>query len=171
MAKKMILEAGRIVGVHGVRGEVRLQPWCDSARQLTAIHTFYWDERGNDSFEGRARAHKNIALLTVRGVETAQGAEALRGRTVYVRREDLPLPAGRYFICDLLGLSVVDDASGEEYGTLCDVSETGANNVYHVRTPKGEVLLPAVPEIVKKVDIDGGQVRITPIKGLFDDED
>ena len=72
---------------------------------------------------------------------------------------------------DLLGLSVRDRQSGDTYGTLCDVSQTGANSVYHVKTATGEVLIPAVPEIVREVDIDGGAVYITPIKGLFDDAD
>lgn len=171
MARVTYLEAGEIVGTHGVRGELRVQPWCDAPAQLAAIHTFYWDEQGQNPVGGRARAHKNIALVTLDGIDTVEKAQALRGRILYAHRDAFHLPKGRYFVRDLLGLSVRDRQSGDTYGTLCDVSQTGANSVYHVKTATGEVLIPAVPEIVREVDIDGGAVYITPIKGLFDDAD
>ncbi|MBQ9413861.1 MAG: 16S rRNA processing protein RimM [Clostridia bacterium] len=171
MGRIQYLEAGEIVGTHGIRGEVRVQPWCDSAEQLCRIKTFYWDKDGRQSVKAQARPHKNIALVALDGVTTVEAAEALRGRMLYAHRDDFRLPKGRYFVCDLLGLAVVDADTGVTYGTLCDVSQTGANPVYHVKTDKGEVLLPAVPSIVKTVDIDGGEIRITPIKGLFDDAD
>lgn len=171
MPKVMYLEAGEIVGTHGVRGEVRVQPWCDSAAQLTSMKTLYWDENGKQPIKVKARVHKNIALMILDGVTTVEDAQALRGKMLYAHRKDFKLPKDRYFVRDLLGLAVVDDESGESYGAICDVSQTGANPVYHVKTAKGEVLIPAVPLIVKKVDVDGGEVRITPIGGLFDDED
>ena len=171
MAKVMYLEAGEIVGTHGVRGEVRVQPWCDSPSQFCSMKTLFWDEQGSKSVKVRARVHKNIALVTLDGVTTVEQAQALRGKLLYARREDFRLPNDRYFVRDLLGLAVVDAESGETYGTLSDVSQTGANAVYHVQTATGEVLIPAVPLIVKEVDVDGGVIKITPIGGLFDDED
>ena len=171
MAKVQYLEAGEIVGTHGVRGEVRVQPWCDSAEQLTSMKTLYWDEQGTKPVKVRARVHKNIALMTLDGVTTVEQAQVLRGKLLYAHRDAFKLPADRYFVRDLLGLSVIDADSGETYGTLSDVSQTGANAVYHVKTPDREVLIPAVPLIIKDVDIDGGVVRISPIGGLFDDED
>ncbi len=170
MPKVMYLEAGEIVGTHGVRGEVRVQPWCDSPEQLCSMKTLYWDENGAKPVKVRARVHKNIALVTLDGVTTVEQAQTLRGKLLYAHRKDFRLPEDHYFVRDLLGLAVVDADSGEEYGTLTDVSQTGANPVYHVKTAKGEVLIPAVPLIIKDVDIDGGVVRITPIGGLFDDE-
>ncbi len=171
MPKVMYLEAGEIVGTHGVRGEVRVQPWCDSPAQLSVMKTLYWDEEGKKPVKVRARVHKNIALMTIEGVTTVEQAQTLRGKMLYAHRDAFGLPADRYFVRDLLGLSVVDADSGEEYGRICDVSQTGANPVYHVKTVKGEVLIPAVPLIIQNVDVDGGVVRITPIGGLFDDED
>lgn len=170
MPKVMYLEAGEIVGTHGVRGEVRVQPWCDSPEQLCSMKTLYWDENGTKPVKARARVHKNIALVTLDGVTTVEQAQILRGKLLYAHREDFRLPKDRYFVRDLLGLSVIDADSGEKYGTLTDVSQTGANPVYHVQTSNGEVLIPAVPLIIKEVDIDGGAIRITPIGGLFDDE-
>lgn len=170
MSKKLFLEAGQIVGVHGVRGEVKLQPWCDSAAVLTPIKTLYFDE-GDRPVKVSCRPHKTMALVKLAGVDTVEQAEALRGQILYLNRRDVKLPKGRYFICDLIGLAVVDDANGTVYGTLTDVTETGANNVYHMKTPDGkEILIPAIPDVVKKVNIDGGEIRIFAMAGLFDDE-
>lgn len=169
MPKKQYLEAGQIVGTHGIRGEVRVQPWCDSPEVLSELNVLYYDE-GRTPLKVAARPHKNVALVKIEGVNTVQAAAALRGRILYLDRGDLKLNEGTYFIQDLIGLRVVDADSGEEYGTLTDVSPTGANDVYHVRTEKGEVLVPAVPSMIIETDVDGGIMKIRPIKGLFDDE-
>lgn len=171
MAKVTYLEAGQIVGTHGVRGEVRVQPWCDTPDQLARMKTLYWDEAGAQPVRIKARTHKNIALMVLDGITTVEQAQALKGRMLWAHRDDFRLPKDRYFVRDLLGLSVIDADSEVCYGTICDVSQTGANSVYHVKTAVGEVLIPAVPLVVKEVDVDGGVVRITPIGGLFDDED
>lgn len=171
MPKVMYLEAGQIVGTHGVRGEVRVQPWCDSPSQLASMKTLYWDEAGTQPVKVRARAHKTIALVTLDGVTTVEQAQALRGKMLYAHRDAFRLPKDRYFVRDLLGLRVIDAETDIVYGVVSDVSQTGANSVYHVETPNGEVLIPAVPLIIKEVDIDDGLIRITPIGGLFDDED
>ena len=98
-------------------------------------------------------------------------AAALRGQMLYLDRGDLKLEKGQYFICDLIGLTVVDDDTGEVYGECTDVSHTGSNDVYHMRTADGkEVLMPAIPSVIRKIDVDGGEIRIFPMLGLFDDE-
>ena len=165
---KQFLEAGQIVGTHGVRGEVRVQPWCDSPTFLARLQTLYFDE-GRTPVKVKGRPHGNLVLLTLEGVSTVQEASVLRGRVLSHNREDVELPEGTYFIQDLIGLRVVDADSGEEYGTLSDVSATGANDVYHIRTPRGEVLIPAVPSVVIGTDVAGGVMTIRPLKGMFDD--
>ena len=168
MPIKQFLEAGQIVGTHGVRGEVRVQPWCDSPAFLARFQTLYFDE-GRTPVKVKARAHKNVVLMALEGVATAQEASVLRGRVLYLDRADVELPEGSFFIQDLIGLRVVDVDSGVEYGTLSEVSATGANDVYHIRTPQGEFLIPAVPSVVIETDIAGGVMTIRPIKGMFDD--
>ncbi|MBQ3132994.1 MAG: 16S rRNA processing protein RimM [Clostridia bacterium] len=170
MPQKPFLEAGQIVGTHGVRGETRVQPWCDSAQQFAGFKTLYWDKDGNNSVKIKARVHKQMALVTLEGVETMEAASALRGRILYVSRRDLKLPKGHYLVQDLIGLRVEDVDTGDVYGTLTDVSQTGANAVYHMDTPKGEVLIPAIPSIVISVDTVADVMKIRPMKGLFDDE-
>ena len=81
----------------------------------------------------------------------------------------MELDEGCYFVQDLIGLEVVDADSGESYGKITDVSQTGANDVYHITDEKGNVkLIPAIPEVVAETDIEGGVMKITPLEGLFD---
>ncbi len=170
MSGKRFLEAGQIVGTHGIRGEVRVQPWCDGPAVLSPLKYLYFNE-GEQKRKVTCRPHKNIALVKISGIDTVEQAEALRGQVLYLDRQDVKLEKGRYFICDLMGLTVVDDDTDAVYGTCTDVSETGANNVYHMKTPDGkEILIPAIPDVVRRVDIDGGQIRIFAMAGLFDDE-
>ena len=133
--KKQFLEAGRIVGTHGVRGEMRVEPWCDSAEFLKKLKRLYFDEGRADAGLVASRVHKSFLLVRLEGVENATQADLYRGRVLYLDRNDVRLPENRYFVSDLIGLSVIDDATGTVYGTVQDVFETGANNVY--RRPGG----------------------------------
>lgn len=171
MPQKPYLEAGQIVGTHGVRGEVRVQPWCDSPQQLATFKKLYWDAEGKKPVKVKGRPHKNIALLTLEGITTVEAAQVLRGKMLYVDRRDIKLPKGHYLVQDLIGLTVVDADTGETYGTLTDVSQTGANAVYHMATDKGEVLIPAIPDVIIEVDIKGDVLRLRPMKGLLDDDE
>ncbi len=169
MPKKQFLEAGQIVGTHGIRGEIRVLPWCDLPQVLSTLNVLYFDG-GKTPVKVKSRPHKNIALMKIEGVDNVQDAAALLGRMLYLDRNDLTLDEGSYFIADLIGIKIIDADSGQEYSTLSEVSATGANDVYHVKTDKGEVLIPAVPSFIIQTDIDKGFMKIRPIKGLFDDE-
>lgn len=170
MPQKPFLEAGQITGTHGVRGEVRIQPWCDSAEQFAGFRTLYWDAAGTRPVRLHARPHKKMALARLEGIDTVEAAAALRGRMLYVARRDLRLPEGYHLVQDLIGLTVVDADTGETYGRLTDVSQTGANAVYHMQTPRGEVLIPAIPQVVIAIDTAADILRLRPMKGLLDDE-
>ena len=170
MPQKPFLEAGQIVGTHGVRGETRVQPWCDSAEQFSGFKKLYWDAAGKQPVKIKARPHKQMALVSIEGVDTMEAAAALRGRMLYVSRKDIKLPRGHHFVQDLIGLAVVDADTGERYGTLTDVSQTGANAVYHMQTSYGEVLIPAIPSIILSIDTVADVMKIRPMKGLLDDE-
>lgn len=169
--KKQFLEAGRIVGTHGVRGEMRVEPWCDSAEFLKKLKRLYFDEGRADAGLVASRVHKSFLLVRLEGVENATQADLYRGRVLYLDRNDVRLPENRYFVSDLIGLSVIDDATGTVYGTVQDVFETGANNVYRIAGPAGEeYLFPAVDEMIARTDIDGGKLFVRPIPGIFRDE-
>ena len=171
MPQKPYLEAGQIVGTHGVRGEVRVQPWCDSPQQFATFKKLYWDANGKQPVKVKGRPHKNIALVVLDGITTVEAAQVLRGKMLYVDRRDLKLPKGHYLVQDLIGLTVVDADTGETYGTLTDVSQTGANAVYHMATEKGEILIPAIPDVVVEINLKKDVLRLRPMKGLLDDDE
>lgn len=165
------LQAGKIVGTHGIRGEMRVQPWCDSSEFLAGFKRLFLDENGEREFKVKSRPHGNLCLVKAEGIDSIEAAEALRGKTVYIDRADCSLPEGSYFISDIIGCECIDAETSEEYGRITDVSETGANDIWHVLYNGRECFIPNVPEFVKKVDIENGKVYITPLKGTFDDED
>ncbi len=167
---KPFLETGKITGTHGVRGEMRVHPWCDSPEFLTKFKRLYLDDKGEKYIKVvRSRAHGNMVILKAEGIDDIPSAEQLRNKIVYINRKDVKLTDGANFVQDLIGCRVVDADNGAEYGTLSDVSETGANDVWHIMTANGEVLIPAIPDVVCEVDVESGVITIRPLKGLFDD--
>lgn len=166
---KQFLETGKITGTHGLKGEVRVQPWADSPEFLADFEELYLDN-GNKKLEiTSARVHKNMLIMKIRGVDTIEEADKLRNKVLYMNRDDVELEEGAYFIQDLIGLDVIDDETGERLGRLDDVSETGANDVYHVKTDDGrEFLIPVIPDVVREISPEQGFVRIFKMKGLFD---
>ena len=170
--KKQFLETGKIVGTHGIKGEVRIEPWCDSPEFLCAFKKLYLDPNGAAAIEVKSRPHKNITLAKIKGVETIDEAERLRGKTVYINRDDINLGEGVHFVQDLLGLEIRDADSGRVYGTLTDVLRTGANDVYEITADDGKkYLAPVIDEVILSKNIDEGFVLIRPMKGIFGDED
>ena len=170
---KEFLEAGKIIGTQGVRGEVRIEPWCDSADFLKGFRTFYLDGRGTVPLEVLSiRVRKRQVIASLKGVDTVERADTYRGKILYLRREDIPIPEGKYFVADLIGLNVYDADTFVYYGILTDVIGTGANDVYQITSPgKKNYLIPAVPSYVRKIDLEKEKMLIRPDKGIFDDED
>ena len=166
---KQFLETGKITGTHGLKGEVRVQPWADSPEFLADFEELYL-YNGNKKLEiTSARVHKNMLIMKIRGVDTIEEADKLRNKVLYMNRDDVELEEGAYFIQDLIGLDVIDDETGERLGRLDDVSETGANDVYHVKTDDGrEFLIPVIPDVVREISPEQDFVRIFKMKGLFD---
>lgn len=171
--RKEYIEAGKIVTTHGIKGEVKLYPWCDDPEMFCDMDTIYLDAKGMKAMElTGVRFAKNMPLLKLRGIDTVEEAAKLRDKIVYVHRDDIPMEEGEYLIQDLMGLQVVDADDGKVYGKLTQVSPTGANDVYHILFADGkERLIPAIPQVVLEVDLEGGVMKIRPLEGLFDDED
>jgi len=168
--KKPYLECGKIVSTHGIRGEVRVQPWCDSPDFLLGFRTLYLGGGDTPLQVERARAHKNLVILKLTGWDTIDEAAELRGKILFIDRRDTPDDSG-YFVQDLLGLAVYDADTGRLWGELTDVIATGANDVYEITGPDGvKRLAPAIPHVVLETDVDAGRMTIRPLKGLFEDE-
>ncbi len=167
--KNPYLECGKIVNTHGVKGEVKVEPWCDSPAVFAKLPKVYL-KKGNDYICHkivRASIFKNLVVTGLEGVADVDAAALLKGQTLYAAREDFHLKEGAYFIADLVGLPVIDAESGVEYGTLREVINRGASDIYVVDTPSGERMMPAVKEFVKRVDAENG-IYVSPIEGMFD---
>lgn len=162
--KERYLETGEIVNTHGVRGEVKILPWSDSPDFLCQFKTLYIDGKGIQV--NSAKVHKNMVLAALEGVDSVEGAMKLKGKVVSIDREDAHLPEGRHFLADLIGLRVLDAATGEELGTLTEVLTPPAHPVYRVTGEEREYLIPAVPAFIAETDIDGGFLRVTLIEGM-----
>ena len=166
---KQYLEIGKIVNVHGLRGVVKVVPWCDEPEFLCEFDTLYLGKAQKPVNVTAARLQKGNVLLHLEGVDTVEAAEQLRNQVLYMDRDEVELEEGVYFIQDLIGLEVLDADTGKSYGKLSDVMQTGANDVYEIKDETGKtVLIPAIPDVVQETDLDGGVMRIRPLEGLFD---
>lgn len=169
--KKEFLEAGKIVGTHGVAGMVRIQSWCDSNEFFCKFKKLFLNENGTgEIIVSSSKSHGNVVIAKLKGYDSIDAAETLRNKVVYVNRNQMNLEKGAYLIQDLIGCSVFDIDSGAFLGKISDVSKTGANDVWHIENDGREYLIPKIDDIVKLVDIDNEKIMIKPIKGIFDDE-
>ena len=167
--KKQFLEAGKIVRTHGVRGELVLECWADSPEFLAGLKHLYFDGGSRDAGLVSSRVHKGRVLLKLQGVDTVEQGDALRGKVLYLDRDDVELPEGRYFLQDLIGLKAVDGNTGREYGVLQEVLPTGANDVYVITiADRREILVPAIKDCILSVDPEAGRMEIHLLPGLME---
>lgn len=158
------ITAGQIVNTHGIRGEVKLLPQGVEAELLTGCKSFYINEKPYACTS--ARVHKGCLLAKLKGVDDMDAALALKGKTVTVRREEIPLPEGGYFDEELIGLTARDAETGVEIGKLEEVLSYPAHKIYAVRGGRDEYLVPAVPAFIAAVDVKGGTLDIYMMEGL-----
>ncbi len=170
MERTPYLRCGQIINTHGVRGAVKARSECDSPEILRSLSRIYTAARGEyvERMIVSASVQKGFVLLRLEGVDTVEDANALRGEIIYASREELSkfLAPGDRFIADLIGMRVVNDETGERIGTLSDVTNAGASDIYVVDTPNGERMMPAVPEFI--AEITDEEIRVLPIEGMFD---
>lgn len=160
------IEIGQIVNTHGVRGEMKLNPWDVEAELLRRVKTLYID--GRPYKPSSARVHKNCLLLTFPEVTDLDGALAFKGKTVSIRRRDVQLPDGEYFTAELMGLTALNAETGETLGQIKDVVPYPAHDVYVIAGEGGkEILVPAVPAFIQEIDIDKGTMKIHVWEGLI----
>jgi 16S rRNA processing protein RimM len=166
---KQLLDAGKIVAIHALAGEMRVQSWCDSPDLFCELPEFFLDGSWYEVVS--ARPHKNIVLLKLQGIDTPEQAQKLVGKVLQIRRDMLELPEDTYFVADLIGMQVVDaDDPSVVYGQLVEVSNAGASDLYHIRFADGKIrLAPAIAQVVIRTDIEAGVMEIRPLEGLFDD--
>ena len=160
--QEQYLEAGKIINTFGVRGEVKLEPWCDDAAFLKKIGTLYID--GQPRRVLSAKVHKGMLLLLFEGVEDVNAAMLLKNKVVYFDRNDVRLPKGKFFFADILGAEVIDE-TGAFVGKLTEVLTLPAQNIYIVQGEQ-EHSIPAVPEFILETDVANRRIRVHLIEGM-----
>lgn len=165
------LVAGTIRNVHGIKGDLTVGCLCDSTQVFASLKTLYLKKGGAYLPYRCTRSQPtngDTLLVHLEGIESREEGVILKGQPLYADRNDLPaLPAGCYFIADLLGLPVIDARDGTVYGKITDVNNYGASDLYAVTGEDGKTsLIPAVPEFIDRVDLEEG-VFVTPIEGMF----
>lgn len=171
-AEPHFLAIGRVARPHGVNGEVRVELLTDLPERFKWLDVVYVGETNPRPIAVETvRFHQGVVLLKLAGYPTRTEAELLRGELLQVpQSEAIPLEEGEYFLYQLVGLDVYTE-KGTHLGRLSEVLETGANNVFVVDGPKGQYLLPDIPDVIKNVDIENGRLVIHPIPGLLADLD
>ena len=166
-----ILRVGVITTTHGIRGEVKVFPTTDDPKRFKKLKMVLLDtgkERRKMEVES-CRFQKNLVILKFKGIDNINDVEQYKKCDLYVSRKSaVKLAPNENFIVDLIGLQVVLE-DGTPFGTLTDVMQTGANDVYVVTTEEGkEVLLPAIPQCILDVNLDTEMVKVHLMKGLVD---
>lgn len=160
--KKEFLEAGKIVNTHGVKGEVKIQPWADSADFLRRFNTIYIDGAAVRMIS--SRVHKGFLIALLEGVQDVESAMKLKNKVIFINRSDAGLEEGEFFIQDILGAEVVGE-DGEVLGKLADVLDLPAGRIYVVKGER-EILIPARPEFVLNTDVEAGKITVRMMEGL-----
>jgi 16S rRNA processing protein RimM len=159
------LLVGRVVAPFGVRGEMRVALETEFPERLARRPLYLGPERRLMRVE-RVRMHQRDALVKLASIETPEAAAELRGAELYIAQEDAaPLPPGRYYLHQIIGLPVWT-TTGERYGEVRDVLSRPANDVYVVQHEGREVLMPAISDVVKAIDLDAGRIVIEVVPGL-----
>lgn len=166
-----LLQVGIITSTHGVRGEVKVYPTTDDPRRFRRLKEVVLDtgrEKLNLEIEG-VKFFKQFVILKFKGLDNMNDIEKYRQKSLYVTRKNaVRLQRDEYFIADLIGLKVQDE-DGTELGTVKDVIETGANDVYEVEMADGRsLLLPAIKQCILNVDVENGMMQVHVLEGLLD---
>lgn len=169
MRKEPYIECGKIVNTHGCHGGLKIESWCNTPDELANIDTLYVKKGDiHCSFKvTKASVFKQFVVATLKGIDDMDAAMAMKGTIVYASRDAFDLEDGEYFIADLYGLNIIDADNDHIYGTLKDIVNRGASDIYVVDTPNGERMIPVVPEFVDRVDVDMG-IFVRPIEGMLD---
>ena len=169
MPKSQFLECGKIVNTHGVRGGLKLESWCDTPQDLASLKKVFLENGGEYQCYKvkKASVFKQFVLFEFDGINNIDIAMTLKGRVVFADRDDIAIDEDSFFIADIIGLDVIDMATGEKIGTLSDVFNLGASDIYEINTKSGKKLIPAVPEFIKEVDTEKG-IFVSLIEGMLD---
>ena len=156
--KEERIKIGKIVNTFGIKGELKVYPYVDYIDELSKI---YIDNK--EYTLSKSRNQKNVVIIKIKGLDDINLVEDFKNKEIEIDRVDLPkLKEGEYYIEDLIGLDVYTD-EGKLLGKLDDIFNTGANDIYQVNN----ILLPVIPDVIKKIDIENQKIIVHIIKGLI----
>ena len=164
------LECGQITRAHGINGAMIVNHFCDSVEVFMELKTLYFKD--GESYTPvkvkKSSPYKNSAIVLLDGFTTPEQVVSVRMKTLYAKREDILTDENDFFIVDLIGLEVRDANTNELYGTLADVINQGAQDIYVIkREGKSDAYIPAISEFVNEISLETG-IKITPIEGMLD---
>ena len=165
-----LLLIGRIIGPHGVSGLLKIESYARSEDSLLTARTIYMRQSSGEISEYQiisALPHKGWALIRLEGLGSRDQAEACRGREIFIRKDAVSREKDEYFWHEIMGLRVYLQ-TGRYLGTVKDILPTAGNDIYVVREGKEEFFIPAVHEVVKTIDLEGGKMIISEVEGLLD---
>lgn len=157
------LEVGKILNTHGVHGELKVQPWLDSPLLLQELSTLFVN--GQAYSVRSVRSQGANVLVTLEGINSIDDALPLKGKIASAKREDIPLEEGRHFVADLIGLKAKNADTGDFFGTVAEISEYPAHDVYVVHGEK-TYLIPDVPAFVREINEEDGFIAFTVLEGM-----
>ena len=162
-------EIGQIVNTSGLKGFIKIKPFTDDIRRFDRLEKVYIEkQKVKEKYEiEEVKYHKEMVLIKFKGIDNPEQANLLRNCYLLVNREEEePLEEGRYYIVDMIGLEVYTE-EGDLLGNLEDIYNTGSNDIYVVRDELGkQILLPAIKEVIKNVDIDDRKIIVHLLPGL-----
>ena len=161
MTQANYLEVGKILNTHGVRGELKVQPWLDSPQLFQALPQLFVN--GKPYTVQSVRMQGPNVLVMLEGITSIDDALPLKGRVASAKREDIPLEEGRHFVADLIGLQAKNVETGELFGKVTEISEYPAHDVV-----EGEktYLIPDVPAFVKELNVAEGYIAFKVLEGM-----
>ena len=164
------LEIGQIVNTFGIKGQVKVKPFTDDINRFDELKEVYVEKKHElKLFQiEKVNYSKNMVILKLKGIETPEQAETLRNSYLKINRKDAKkLPEGTYYIADLIGLDVYTDED-KFLGKVDYIYNAGSSDIYVVKDEPGkEVLLPAIKDVLKQVDLENGKIIVHIIEGLI----
>lgn len=163
------LECGKIINTHGVRGGLKLESWCDTPKDLASLKKVFLKKGAEYECHKvkKAAVFKQFVIFELEGINDIDEAMKLKNTIVFADRDDISIDEDAFFLADLIGLPVFDIANGDKIGTLSDVLNLGASDLYEIKTDNGKKLIPAVDEFIKEIDLDRG-IFVSLIEGMLD---
>lgn len=182
---KDMLRVGVFTSTHGLKGEIKVFPTTDDRKRFEDLKKVVMEKNTQQQLRRKTpetmeleiqnvRYFKQYVILKFRGIDDINQIESWKGANLWIDREDaVPLEEDEYFISDLIGLKVINQEDGMELGILEDVLQTGANDVYQVKTvagltKSGQLLLPAIADCIREVSLERGEIVVHVMKGLLD---